>query len=102
MKRRMLFSLAAGGSLLATGCTSTRPPASAPAPAPQGTGDLGVVIERAAGALTLINTSQRASIGRQGHIRRDIAHQHYHRLAGFVFGCRYALLHRLGDRDLGN
>lgn len=64
MKRRMLFSLAAGGSLLATGCTSTRPPASAPAPAPQGTGDLGVVIERAAGALTLINTSQRASIGR--------------------------------------
>ena len=64
MKRRMLFSLAAGGSLLATGCASTRPPASAPAPAPQGTGDLGVVIERAAGALTLINTSQRASIGR--------------------------------------
>ncbi|MBS0468351.1 MAG: protein nirF [Proteobacteria bacterium] len=63
MKRRSLLSLAAGSSLFASGCASTR---AAPnnAPALQGTGDLGVVIERAQGALTLINTSSRAITGR--------------------------------------
>lgn len=63
MKRRSLLSLAAGTSLLASGCASTQTfPSNAPAL--QGTGDLGVVIERAQGALTLINTSRREIVGR--------------------------------------
>ena len=40
------------------------PPATAATDAVQGTGDIGVVIERAAGALTLVNTSRREAIGR--------------------------------------
>ncbi|MEZ5606944.1 MAG: cytochrome D1 domain-containing protein [Burkholderiaceae bacterium] len=64
MKRRFVLSLAAGSPLLAAGCTGTQGPSSAQTSALQGTGDLGVVIERAAGALTLVNTSQRVSIGR--------------------------------------
>lgn len=65
MQRRALLSLTAGASLLATGCAGSRA-TSAPAPAVQvqGTGDLGVVIERAKGALTLINTSTRQAVGR--------------------------------------
>ncbi|WP_404302277.1 cytochrome D1 domain-containing protein [Alicycliphilus denitrificans] len=63
MKRRSLLSLAAGTSLLASGCASTQT-SSPNAPALQGTGDLGVVIERAQGALTLINTSRREIVGR--------------------------------------
>ncbi len=63
MKRRSLLSLTAGASLLASGCSTTQASATA-TPALQGTGDLGVVIERALGALTLINTSRRVSIGR--------------------------------------
>ena len=68
LHRRALLSLTAGAGLLAAGCANTAsttstatPPA---APALQGTGDLGVVIERALGALTLVNTSTRQAIGR--------------------------------------
>ena len=61
----------------------------------------------------LINGSQAASrcgteffqgqiIGRQGHIRGDITDQYHHRLAGFVFNCRYTLLYRLSHRNFGN
>ncbi len=63
MKRRSLLSLTAGASLMASGCSTTQASATT-TPALQGTGDLGVVIERALGALTLINTSRRVSIGR--------------------------------------
>lgn len=63
MKRRTLLSLAAGAPLWASGCAafSTSAPGSAPL---QGTGDLGVVIERSRGALTLVNTSRREAVGR--------------------------------------
>ena len=68
LHRRALLSLTAGAGLLAAGCantTSTTSTATTPAaPALQGTGDLGVVIERALGALTLVNTSTRQAIGR--------------------------------------
>lgn len=65
MKRRALLSLTAGVSALASGCAAVSSPVSAPSPAAvQGTGDLGVVIERAAGALTLVNTSSRSIYGR--------------------------------------
>jgi protein NirF len=65
MKRRSLLSLTAGASLLAGGCAATKtPPATAATDTVQGTGDIGVVIERAAGALTLVNTSRREAIGR--------------------------------------
>lgn len=64
MQRRALLTLTAGASLLATGCASNRTTSQAPATQVQGTGDLGVVIERAKGALTLINTSTRQAIGR--------------------------------------
>ena len=68
LHRRALLSLTAGAGLLAAGCAntaSTTSTATTPAaPALQGTGDLGVVIERALGALTLVNTSTRQAIGR--------------------------------------
>lgn len=65
MNRRTLLSLSASAPLLASGCAATSSLAtSAPATALQGTGDLGVVIERAQGALTLVNTSRREAIGR--------------------------------------
>ncbi|WP_020228063.1 cytochrome D1 domain-containing protein [Acidovorax sp. MR-S7] len=65
MKRRNLLSLAASAPLLASGCAAPSSPASPPqAPTLQGTGDLGVVVERAQGALTLVNTSRRAAMGR--------------------------------------
>ncbi len=65
MKRRSLLSLTAGASLLAGGCAATKTsPTTAAAGTVQGTGDIGVVIERAAGALTLVNTSRREAIGR--------------------------------------
>jgi protein NirF len=55
MKRRDLLALAgaAPAAALLGGC------ATAPAPASAGTGDLGVVIERARGTLALVNTSSR-------------------------------------------
>ncbi len=65
MNRRTLLSLSASAPLLASGCAAPSSPATpAPSPALQGTGDLGVVIERAQGALTLVNTSRREAIGR--------------------------------------
>lgn len=65
MKRRSLLSLTAGASLLASGCAATgNTPAAARIPDQQGTGDLGVVIERAVGAVTLVNTSRREALGR--------------------------------------
>ena len=72
MKRRALLSLSASAPLFAAGCAATSAPiasspsseAASPAPALQGTGDLGVVVERAKGALTLVNTSRRDAIGR--------------------------------------
>ncbi|MBS0506812.1 MAG: protein nirF, partial [Proteobacteria bacterium] len=65
MKRRSLLSLTAGASLLAGGCAATKTPnTTAAAGAVQGTGDMGVVVERAAGALTLVNTSRRQAVGR--------------------------------------
>ena len=65
MNRRTLLALSASAPLLASGCAAPSSLAtSAPAPALQGTGDLGVVIERAQGALTLVNTSRREAIGR--------------------------------------
>ena len=69
MKRRALLSLSASAPLFAAGCAATSAPFSSShpsqaAPDLQGTGDLGVVVERAKGALTLVNTSRRDSIGR--------------------------------------
>jgi len=69
MNRRTLLSLSASAPLLASGCAAlssfSSPATSAsPATALQGTGDLGVVIERAQGALALVNTSRREAIGR--------------------------------------
>ena len=88
MKRRSLLSLTAGASLLAGGCAATKtPPATAATDAVQGTGDIGVVIERAAGALTLVNTSRREAIGRV-HGLGDLSH------ASVVFSrdARYAFV----------
>ena len=53
MRRRDCLALIGAASLAA--CASVTPPA--------GTGDLGVVIERARGALALVNTSSRALLG---------------------------------------
>ncbi len=67
MKRRALLSLSAAAPLLATGCALAPSNPATPAAAPgvlRGTGDLGVVIERARGALTLVDTSRREAIGR--------------------------------------
>ncbi len=69
MQRRALLSLTAGAALLTAGCantaatTATNTSVSQATPV-QGTGDLGVIIERAQGALTLVNTTSRAIIGR--------------------------------------
>ena len=73
MNRRTLLSLTAGAPLLASGCAALSPAATPPAPALQGTGDLGVVIERAQGALTLVNTSRREAIGRVAGLG-DLSH----------------------------
>ena len=74
MNRRTLLSLSASAPLLASGCAAPSSLAtSAPAPALQGTGDLGVVIERAQGALTLVNTSRREAIGRVAGLG-DLSH----------------------------
>ena len=56
MKRRELLTLLAASTTAAllSGCMTV---------APVGTGDLGVVIERASGTLALINTSSRALLG---------------------------------------
>lgn len=57
-RRDVLSAMLAGGAALAlSGC------ASAPAPS-RGTGTLGVIVERARGALTIVDTQQRAALGR--------------------------------------
>ena len=61
MKRRTLFSAAAALAPLAL---STTAHANAAAPVLMGTGDLGVVIERASGAVSIVNTSNCEAIGR--------------------------------------
>ena len=63
MKRRTLLSACATAPLWASGCAAPSP-ATPLAPPLQGTGDLGVVIERGQGALTLVNTSRREAVGR--------------------------------------
>ncbi len=61
MKRRDLLALAGAAPAVALigGCAIAPAPASTVAPASAGTGDLGVVIERARGTLALVNTSSR-------------------------------------------
>lgn len=64
MKRRTLLSLTASAPLWASGCAAPPPLPTPSSPPLQGTGDLGVVVERAQGALTLVNTSRRETVGR--------------------------------------
>ena len=72
MRRRTLLRTAFGGTLAAgaplwlQGCAALDPasPAQPQLPLqPQGTGDLGVVVQRARGALTIVNTSSRTALG---------------------------------------
>ena len=72
MRRRTLLRTALGGTLAAgaplwlQGCAALDPaaPAQPQLPLqPQGTGDLGVVVQRARGALTIVNTSSRTALG---------------------------------------
>ena len=69
-RRDVLARLAAGAALpLAglAGCAGTppTPPAAPGAPgAPHGTGALGVIVERSAGALSVVDTQQRSVLGR--------------------------------------
>jgi protein NirF len=60
MKRRTLLAAAgaAAGFSSLPGCASL-----APAPAPQSTGDLGVVVQRASGKLAVVNTTERRLLG---------------------------------------
>ena len=58
MKRRPLLSCLAALPLLASGCATVTPDLL------MGTGDLGVVIERATGSVLLVNTSQRIVVAR--------------------------------------
>lgn len=56
------FLLGAGAASLGlAGCATA--PVPTPAPTLRGTGDLGVVVERARGALTIVDTSARTAIG---------------------------------------
>lgn len=68
MKRRALLSSLAAAPWLATGCTTA-----AQAPALMGTGDLGVVIERANGSVLIVNTSQRRTLARVAGLG-DLSH----------------------------
>ena len=55
-RRQLLFGLPwLGVAALAPGCANL-----ASAPVPTGTGDLGVVVERARGTLAIVNTSDRS------------------------------------------
>ncbi|MBP6224677.1 MAG: protein nirF [Rhizobacter sp.] len=56
-RRNLLAALGAAPISALGGCTTT------PATAPVGTGDLGVVVERAAGTLAVVNTSSRTLLG---------------------------------------
>ncbi|MCH2242731.1 MAG: protein nirF [Aquabacterium sp.] len=56
---------ALGTALLVAGCASQAPDAHrASGPAPDGTGDLGVVIERGTGSVSIVNTSRMAQLAR--------------------------------------
>jgi protein NirF len=70
MKRRDWLALLAATPLLPA-CANS--PAAAPALAPSGTGDLGVVVERARGTLALVNTSQRTLLAEIGGLG-DLSH----------------------------
>ncbi|MBP6778532.1 MAG: protein nirF, partial [Piscinibacter sp.] len=62
MRRRgALGALAAFGGLAALGGCASAPPATPTSP--QGSGDLGVVVGRASGTLTVVNTSAKAALG---------------------------------------
>jgi len=60
MKRRAFLSVAALAATLSPVCSN----ATARSPACRGTGDLGVVIERATGSILIIDNTQRGIIGR--------------------------------------
>jgi protein NirF len=60
-RRLLLGSLAAG---IGIGAAAGRAEAQAPCPAPRGTGDLGLVVERATGSLLLVDTTARSSLTR--------------------------------------
>lgn len=57
------LALALTTAALVAGCAAPRPQA-ASGPAPDGTGDLGVVIERGTGSVSLVNTSRMQALGR--------------------------------------
>lgn len=67
MKRRPLLSCLAALPLLASGCATLAPEAL------MGTGDLGVVIERATGSVLLVNTSHRTVLARVSGLG-DLSH----------------------------
>ena len=74
MNRRFLLSTLATAPWLATGCATVTAPTPAPAAPPlMGTGDLGVVIERASGAVLIVNTTQRATLARVNGLG-DLSH----------------------------
>jgi protein NirF len=62
-------------SSLLAGCTALLLAACASVPAPRGTGDLGVVIERASGRVTVVDTSARSTLGRVEGLG-DLSHAH--------------------------
>ncbi len=60
LPRRAWLALAAAAPVLASGCAAAPAPAAAgDAPAIRGTGDLGLVIERARGTVAIVDTSRR-------------------------------------------
>jgi protein NirF len=61
-RRGALGALAAFGGLASLGGCAGAPPAS-PHPSAQGSGDLGVVVGRANGTLTVVNTSSKTALG---------------------------------------
>jgi protein NirF len=56
-----------------SGCAAVAPAASSAAPPLMGSGDLGVVIERASGTLAIVNTSSRSLLGKVGGLG-DLSH----------------------------
>ena len=69
MKRRPLLLGLAALPLLASGCATMQPPESPL----MGTGDLGLVVERATGAVLLVNTTHRSVLVRIGGLG-DLSH----------------------------
>ena len=72
MKRRPLLYGLAALPLLASGCAATTPAAPS-APVPMGTGDLGVVIERATGSVLIVNTTRHEVLARVSGLG-DLSH----------------------------